>query len=146
MRGNPRIEWILVLVFSGLLAWPLFGLTRRAPPTWYADVSLLPEGSTATPVWLDLRFSHAPESFRITWSEEVLWEGGGFDREDEDLLLQKENGRVLFSLEIVWPEDLNGAYTEISLEPENLPRKSQGFWSRGNVQRNLEFSWPNPAP
>lgn len=145
MRGNPRTEWILVLVFAGLLAWPLFGLTRRAPPRWIPDMERGTDLAVASPVWMDLRFSHAPVDFQIIQGEEPLWEGGGFEREDEDLRLEMENGRILFSLEITWPDSVDNAYAEIILEPENFPRKSLGFWSRGNVKRNLEFAWPNPA-
>ncbi len=145
MRGNPRIEWLLVLVFAGLLAWPLSGLTRRAPPTWIPDAADLTDSAATSPVWMDLRFSHAPESFRLFQDDDIFWEGGGFEREDEDLRLRKDKGRILFSLEIIWPEAIDNAYAELSLEPENLPRQSQGFWSRGNVKRNLEFTWSNPA-
>ena len=92
MRGNPRLEWVMVLLLGLLLAWPLARLTRGGGVgRTYAHAEPLVARDTET--WFDLRFSHPPESFVLSQGETVLASGGGSHREEAESALRVTDGR-----------------------------------------------------
>jgi len=145
LKGSPIREFILVLLAGCLLALPLFYLTRpsrRAPPAGARPAA----ASDEIPAWFSLRLSHTPERFTLRQGGQVLAQGGGLLRVEDDLVLQHDGGHVAVQLTLQWPDDVPSAYVELSLEPVEMPEQRLGFWAAGTVTRTLEFSWTPPSP
>ena len=144
MRGAPFREVILMALAGIALMLPLGQLTRARP----RPVAIQPADvyTNYLETWLDIRFSHPPQHFELFQNGKSLFSSSGRIREEDDLLLNLPELRTGLRVEVSFPEDTGPAYTEISLEPNRLPRQTKGFWSRKNQQeiRILEFSWPTP--
>lgn len=138
MKGSPFQELaIIVLVAIGL--WlPLRFLTQKIIRPVEESTVVSSETQEA---WLDLRFSHAPESATISQNGTVLWQGGGELREDADVQLQLSDTRNVLDLDFRWAENVEQAYVELSLEVGDLPSRDLGFWAHGEVQRAWVLEW-----
>lgn len=139
MRGNPRLELALVLGFGLLLLFPLSRIHSRSvmpsgPASEYASTHLME-------VWIDVRFSHPPTRVELYHGDALLEAGEGETRWDLESFLPLVGDRLVLSLRVDWPEDIENAYTEIAVEPEGRARRVRGFWSRGSAEKTLEFPW-----
>lgn len=144
MRGAPRTEMLLILLVGMLTLWPMTRLTRAQTPTHFYTVSV--SETDQQDAWLDVRFSHPPQSFRVFQDDTLLFTSEGLARDDDEVTLSLQDHRILLKVEMSFSPDVTQTYTEITLEPGLLPRQTQGFWSGGPepVHRVLEFSWPIP--
>ncbi|MCC5843484.1 MAG: hypothetical protein JJU05_04455 [Verrucomicrobia bacterium] len=93
------------------------------------------------PVWIDLRFSHAPERFEVFQNGISLGEGGGVRRWDEDAEVSFEGGVVSIRIEGDFAGDVDSAYLEVSIEPDRLPSQRRGMWIRRDFSHVMEFRW-----
>jgi hypothetical protein len=138
MKGSPFQELALILLVAIGLWLPFRFLTQKVErPIEEPTV----ESFATQEAWLDLRFSHAPESATISQNGTVLWQGGGELREDADIQLQLSDVRNVLDLDFRWSENVEQAYVELSLEVGELPSRNLGFWVRGEVQRAWVLEW-----
>lgn len=139
MRGRPRLELLLLIVLGLALLIPLARTLSRSGSLPPAEPDNFPPSVRA--VWIDVRFSHPPQRAGLSHGETLLDTGGGESRWDLEANLPLKGDRLTLALHLEWPDDTTQTYTEIAVEPEGMERRSRGFWSRGAVERSLEFAW-----
>ncbi len=140
MKGSPLRDLILVILVGLVSLWPLLTLTSRS-------TSLLSDSevtSEALPLesWLEVVFSHPPKRVRLMQEETVLLDSGGALQEEADALLELRDGVLQIKVIIEWPEGVEQAYAELTVEPGNLPTVQAGAWGTGMQEELFEFSWP----
>jgi hypothetical protein len=143
MKGSPLRDFLLILFGAGLFFIPLRFLTRPAQPAHVHSHTAPMDPSVPSEVeaWVDLRFSHAPEDFRILQNGKLLFEGGGMLREDADISLVLSEARNALDLEFRWSEEVEQAYVELTLEAEGLPVRRLGFWGKAEEKRSWILAW-----
>lgn len=142
MRGRPLLELCLVGLL-GLLLWiPLHRLTGTRHPS---PLTLSPEAFSVEdrlqPVWLALRFSHAPDAFELFQGETRIGSGGAELRWDEDVDLYWEDSSLRLRITGAFPAEVESAYVELTVEPEQQPALRRGLWTRGSFSHSMEFRW-----
>lgn len=140
MRGAPLLELLVVLMLGTLLAFPLYRLTRPVPAAPAAVAGT--DDAERWETWVDLRFSHAPQAFRLYEDSRLLLEGAEALREDGDVELHPSKGHVRIRLEIEWPETIEQGYVELTVEPADRESRRQGAWGLGKQLQIWEFTWP----
>jgi hypothetical protein len=143
MKGSPLRDFLLILFGAGLFFIPLRFLTRPAQPAHVHSHTAPMDPSVPSEVeaWVDLRFSHAPEDFRILQNGKLLFEGGGMLREDADIALQFSKARNVLDFEFRWSEAVEQAYVEVKVEAEGLPLRRLGFWGKAEEKRSWILAW-----
>lgn len=128
-------------MLGAVLLLPLYRLTRPRAASGPVHTRLeLPQAGLQA-VWVDIRFSHAPEHFELFQGRTSLAEGGGTLRWDDDLDLAFDGEVTALRMEGRFPEEAESAYLEITLEPEGLRSLRRGLWTRGEFSHTLEFRW-----
>jgi hypothetical protein len=141
VRGRPLSELIFVALLGAALCFPLHRLTRpRSAPGPEALLADFMEGDRE-PVWMDVRFSHAPEQVEVFQGEVLLAEGGGDLRWDEDVALIFDGDVTVLRIGGRFAEEIESAYVEITLEPEGRRPLRRGIWTRGEFSHTMEFRW-----
>ena len=139
MRGRPLIEIVLFLVLAAMIVLPIIGLSRQPQGRMIAGFSS--ESPSAVPIWFELRLSHQPQKLVVSsGGEELSLDHRDPLRPEGEGWLKGQDGKLLISVGIEWPPEVREAYLEVSLEAGNLPRQTEGFWSRGAVTTLLEFN------
>lgn len=147
MRGSPLRDFFLVLTAAGILFLPLFLLTRPRAPSPRANTAAAALAEAGLhPFWIQIRFSHPPEQFRLFAGDTLLLRGGGLLEIEEDLTLPWPDRTLLLRMDARWSDAVPRAYTEIRIEPDLQPELRRGFWASGSVLRPLEFQWNHPSP
>lgn len=142
MRGSPLREVLLVIMGAVILWFPLKSLTGK--PSVLEESELETGENLTADCWLDFRFSHPPLSVQILQGDQVLWKGDATLRQDADVLLQIKDAHLSFQIQLEWPEAVEQGYAEITLEADNLPAETFGFWGSGVHPERLEMEWINP--
>ena len=126
MRGRPLLELCLLLVLWGLLAMPLWRVTRSGAREAVDTISV---DATPAPVWVAVHFTEPPTAFRLYSRDTLVWEEAMPAIEQEqpldlvwDALTQ---GEML--LVAVWGEDARRA-TEVRIAPPVGPARAVTLW------------------
>jgi hypothetical protein len=135
MKGNPFREFCFVLLAGILLGIPLWILTSGTPIRPVQAAEEPDESTYAQEAWLELRFSHPPESVEVFQNQRLLWQGGGDLRDDTDVQVEMSDPVSPLILQVLWTEDVDQAYAEFRLELDAVPAHTIGFWGSGTVQR-----------
>lgn len=141
MRGSPFRELLLMLALGALLLPVLIALTRETAPVEHLHTPPAEREIEAVGAWLDLRFSHAPDSVKVWQGDRLLMEDGGDTRLDADAELNLSGDAVRLRMEVEWAATVEQAYAELTLEPEFRSSKTVGFWGSGRVERRWELQW-----
>ncbi len=126
MRGRPLFEFLLFLLVWGAVLWPLQAITRSSGRSVAEQVRTEPE---VAPVWVQLRFSEAPLSFRLYSGAALLWEENQPDYEQEQPLLfvWGEHAQGDLQLVAVWERSSRRA-TEIRVSPSAGGERRLTLW------------------
>ncbi|GEM_PF-4123262 len=139
MRGRPVAELLVALTLIILGIIPVQFLTRT--PSGLADAGEGAEDLARSEVWIELRSSHAPESWSIWHEGQQLWTGGGDTRADADLELHVHGGQIQLEVSGSWPDLEDSAYVEIRVEPDGLEDRRAGAWAKQEFRKNFQWSW-----
>lgn len=139
MRGRPVFELLLVAAVSVLLLFPLRVLTRARVFSVSPEVAA--EDSVEIPIWIDVRFSHAPDQFEVFQDGVSLGTGSGDLRWDEDAVVSFEGGVFSLRIEGRLQAGVDWAYLEVSVEPDSLSSQRRGIWIRDEFSHVMEFRW-----
>lgn len=145
MKGSPLKEFLLVLLFFGLLSIPLVLLTSRAKPT---RIPTAPSGVSqeAISTWMTIRFAHRPESIEIlSGKNKVLmlteFESNTFEQE---VSLAIREDQLELRITVKWPEGTPESICEMALAPDGLEEQSAHAWGSETLDEIFSFSWRQP--
>lgn len=143
MKGSPLRELMLVLAVAVLCIFPLHWLTRSPLHRHGHSHSQmkLPQAGEGEAAWLEIRASHPPESLQIFQEGVLLWEGAGDLNLEAEFELRISENRSRLDLVFRWPEEVEQAWTALSLEAGDRPLRSTGFWSAGEDRRSWHVEW-----
>lgn len=143
MRGFPLINLLFVLVLLAGMAAPLIVLSVEADGQ-PAVVNTSVKADVNKPVSIHIRLVHPALEAGI-YREDKLVHAWKLPDDGQELNASVELPYVAKSMEIEvrlkWPDGTPETVAEVTLEPENLPGKSQNIWGSGETSEVLNFSW-----
>lgn len=147
MRGYPPFHILLVLVFAGIIAWPLLHLTGKEGARMHASENheeLAAPTEAARQIAVTVRVSHPPRSLKLFAGDRDLLAGAsmaaGVVSLDVEMPVTKDG--LEWRLEGEWPEASPDAAVSVTVEPDGLEGLTETRWSGGALLESfLVYVW-----
>ncbi len=126
MRGRPLLELLLLLVVWGFLFWPLWSVTRSGAREVVSSADV---EAVRAPVWVQVRFTEAPTTFRLYSQGGPVWDESFPDIEQEQPLELVWDAQTQGNLVLVASWDASARrVTEVRVAPPEGPSRSVTLW------------------